>query len=70
MLPASFNAKFIEGKKPAVVPALQRMSEHMSQFAESAMLTDIKIDAPGSQPVILHIHKQWTKADKEAIDLQ
>lgn len=69
MPPADFNAKFIEGKKPAVVPTLQRMAEHMSQFTNSAMLTDIKIDAPGSRPVILHIHKEWTEADKEAIDL-
>lgn len=68
--PAVFCAKFNAGRKAAVVPFLQQMGEYMSQYSVSAMLMDIEIRALAAQPVIVHIHKQWTKADREAVHLQ
>ena len=64
-----FNNKFMAGRKQAVLPILQQMGDYMQQFARSAMLMDIKMTAPAAQPLILHIHEQWTKADKEAVQL-
>ena len=65
--PSEFNAKLIQGKRSAVAPHLANMSNYMGQFARSAMLMDIRIDAPNSMPIILQIHKTWTTADKEAV---
>lgn len=68
--PAAFCAKFNAGRKPAVLPFLQQMGEYMSRYSVLAMLMDIEIRAPAAQPVIVHIHKQWTKADREAVHFQ
>ena len=68
--PAVFCAKFKAGRKPAVQPFLQQMGEYMGRYSVSAMLMDVKLTAPAAQLVILHIHQQWTKADREAMRLQ
>ena len=68
--PAVFCAKLNAGRKAAVVPFLQQMGKYMSQYSVSAMLMDIEICTPDAQPVIVHIHKQWTQADREAVHLQ
>lgn len=68
--PAVFCAKFNAGRKPAVVPFLRQMGNYMGRYSVSAMLMDVDICAPAAQPVIVHIHKQWTQADREAVHLQ
>lgn len=65
--PADFCAKFMAGRKPAVQPFLQQMGAFMSRYSGSAMLMDVRITAPTAQLVIVHIHQQWTKADREAM---
>ena len=68
--PAVFCAKLNAGRKPAVLPYLQQMGDYMTRYSVSVMLMDIEMCAPPAQPVIVHIHKQWTKADREAVHLQ
>lgn len=67
--PAVFCAKFTAGRKPAVQPFLQQMGAFMTRYSRSAMLMDVKLSAPAAQLVIMHIHQQWTKADREAMQL-
>lgn len=68
--PAVFCAKFNAGRKAAVLPYLQQMGEYMSRSFTSVNLMDVEISGPAAHPVIVHVHKQWTKADREAVHLQ